>query len=78
MHYAGPELKLPAHFSPLFFPMGNASTGFFVTFALLAGVVGAASAISGINHIQSWTAESLPSAASVATMAWTLTLLAMG
>ncbi|KAG5029560.1 Membrane protein PM19L [Glycine soja] len=74
----GPELKLPAHFSPLFFPMGNASTGFFVTFALLAGVVGAASAISGINHIQSWTAESLPSAASVATMAWTLTLLAMG
>lgn len=76
--YAGPELKLPAHFSPLFFPMGNASTGFFVTFALLAGVVGAASAISGITHIRSWTAESLPSAASVATMAWTLTLLAMG
>ncbi|KHN48046.1 hypothetical protein glysoja_015516 [Glycine soja] len=74
----GPELKLPAHFSPLFFPMGNASTGFFVTFALLAGVVGAASAISGINHIRSWTSESLPSAASVATMAWTLTLLAMG
>ncbi|KAK7359157.1 hypothetical protein VNO77_01104 [Canavalia gladiata] len=74
----GPELKLPAHFSPIFFPMGNASTGFFVTFALLAGVVGAASAISGINHIRSWTAESLPSAASVATIAWTLTLLAMG
>ncbi|ESW31513.1 hypothetical protein PHAVU_002G244300 [Phaseolus vulgaris] len=74
----GPQLKLPAHFSPLFFPMGNASTGFFVTFSLLAGVVGAASAISGINHIRSWTAESLPSAASVATMAWTLTLLAMG
>ncbi|XP_073220731.1 membrane protein PM19L-like [Cicer arietinum] len=74
----GPELKLPAHFSPLFFPMGNASTGFFVTFSLMAGVVGAASTISGINHIRSWTSESLPSAASVATMAWTLTLLAMG
>ncbi|OIW00533.1 hypothetical protein TanjilG_24263 [Lupinus angustifolius] len=74
----GSELKLPAHFSPLFFPMGNAATGFFVTFALLAGVVGAASTLSGINHIRSWTAESLPSAASVATIAWSLTLLAMG
>jgi len=58
--------------------MGNASTGFFVTISLLAGVVGAASTISGINHICSWTAESLPSAASAATLAWTLTLLAMG
>ncbi|CAL0325030.1 unnamed protein product [Lupinus luteus] len=74
----GPELKLPAYFSPIFFPMGNAATGFFVTFALLAGVVGAASTLSGINHIRSWTAESLPSVASVATIAWTLTLLAMG
>ncbi|ONI10868.1 hypothetical protein PRUPE_4G073300 [Prunus persica] len=58
--------------------MGNAATGFFVTFALIAGVVGAASAISGINHIRSWTADSLPSAAAAATVAWTLTLLAMG
>ncbi|WJX71724.1 hypothetical protein P8452_55688 [Trifolium repens] len=74
----GPELKLPAHFSPIFFPMGNASTGFFVTISLLAGVVGVASAISGINHICSWTAQSLPSAASIATLTWTLTLLAMG
>ncbi|XP_015958094.1 membrane protein PM19L [Arachis duranensis] len=74
----GPELALPAHFSPIYFPMGNAATGFFVTFALLAGVVGAASTISGFNHIRSWTSESLPSAASVATIAWTLTLLAMG
>ncbi|GLT50591.1 hypothetical protein SLA2020_240680 [Shorea laevis] len=74
----GPELKLPAHFSPIYFPMGNAATGFFVTFALLAGVVGAASVIAGINHVRTWTAESLPSAASVAAIAWTLTLLAMG
>ncbi|KAJ1437016.1 AWPM-19-like [Sesbania bispinosa] len=74
----GPELELPAHFSPIFFPMGNAATGFFVTFALLAGVVGVGSLISGINHIRSWTSESLPSAASVASIAWALTLLAMG
>ncbi|XP_010549440.1 PREDICTED: uncharacterized protein LOC104820623 [Tarenaya hassleriana] len=74
----GPDLNLPAHFSPIYFPMGNASTGFFVTFSLLAGVVGAASAISGLNHIRSWSVESLPAAASAATIAWTLTLLAMG
>lgn len=73
----GPGFDLPAHFSPIYFPMGNAATGFFVTFALLAGVVGVASAISGINHFRSWTYESLPSAATAATIAWTLTLLAM-
>ncbi|KAK8612851.1 hypothetical protein V6N13_092955 [Hibiscus sabdariffa] len=74
----GPGLKLPAHFSPIYFPMGNAATGFFVTFAMLAGVVGLASAIAGINHIRSWNASSLPSAASIAGVAWTFTVLAMG
>ncbi|KAG4146383.1 hypothetical protein ERO13_D05G153900v2 [Gossypium hirsutum] len=74
----GPGFELPAHFSPIYFSMGNAATGFFVTFAMLAGVVGVASAIAGINHIRSWHASSLPSAASVAGVAWTLTLLAMG
>ncbi|XP_021904706.1 uncharacterized protein LOC110819716 [Carica papaya] len=73
----GPDLSLPAHFSPIYFPMGNAATGFFVTFALLAGVVGVASAISGVNHLRSWNSDSLPPAASVATIAWTLTVLAM-
>ena len=74
----GPDLNLPAHFSPIYFPMGNAATGFFVTFALIAGVVGVASAIAGANHIRAWSAESLPSAATAAIIAWTLTLLAMG
>lgn len=74
----GEGFNLPAHFSPIYFPMGNAATGFFVTFSLLAGVVGAASVLAGINHVQTWTAESLPSAASVAAIAWTLTLLALG
>ncbi|PON33797.1 AWPM-19-like [Parasponia andersonii] len=74
----GPGFDLPAHFSPIYFPMGNAATGFFVTFALIAGVVGAASAIAGANHVRSWTTESLPAAATAATIAWTLTLLAMG
>ncbi|KAL6201272.1 hypothetical protein ACLB2K_024986 [Fragaria x ananassa] len=74
----GADFNLPAHFSPIYFPMGNAATGFFVTFALIAGVVGVASAISGLNHLRSWTYDSLPSAAAAATIAWTLTLLAMG
>lgn len=78
MIFVGPELQLPAYFSPIFFPMGNAATGFFVVFALIAGVVGAASEITGFNHIRYWNYDSLPSALSSALVAWTLTLLAMG
>ncbi|KAL0321332.1 UNVERIFIED_CONTAM: Membrane protein PM19L [Sesamum radiatum] len=74
----GPGLDLPAHFSPIYFPMGNAATGFFVLFALIAGVVGAASAISGVNPSSFWDEDSMSAAASAATIAWTLTLLAMG
>ncbi|KAG8385350.1 hypothetical protein BUALT_Bualt03G0034000 [Buddleja alternifolia] len=74
----GQGYDLPAHFSPIYFPMGNAATGFFVTFSLIAGVVGVASAISGVSHIRYWDIESLPAAASVASIAWTLSLLAMG
>ncbi|GAA0145433.1 hypothetical protein Leryth_010364 [Lithospermum erythrorhizon] len=74
----GPDLQLPAHFSPIYFPMGNAATGFFVTFALIAGVVGIASLISGINHLRAWTVDSMSAAASAAIIAWGLTVLAMG
>ncbi|KAK3432838.1 hypothetical protein EUGRSUZ_D00344 [Eucalyptus grandis] len=74
----GPGFDLPAHFSPIYFPMGNAATGFFVTFSLIAGVVGVASVLAGVNHVRSWNSYSLPSAASTAAIAWTLTLLAMG
>ncbi|XP_057494979.1 membrane protein PM19L-like [Actinidia eriantha] len=74
----GPGFDLPAHFSPIYFPMGNAATGFFVLFALIAGVVGVASVISGLNHVRFWNIDSLPSATSTAAIAWSLTLLAMG
>ncbi|KAL2467371.1 AWPM-19-like family protein [Abeliophyllum distichum] len=74
----GPGFDLPAHFSPIYFPMGNAATGFFVTFAMIAGVVGIASIIAGFNHFRHWSMDSLPAAASAAAIAWTLTLLAMG
>lgn len=71
-------LDLPAHFSPIYFPMGNAATGFFVVFAMIAGVVGVASCISGISHLRYWDIDSLPAAASAATISWSLTALAMG
>ncbi|XP_018436977.1 membrane protein PM19L isoform X2 [Raphanus sativus] len=72
------DFSLPAHFSPIYFPMGNAATGFFVMFALIAGVAGAASVISGVSHLQSWTTASHPAAVSAAMIAWSLTVLAMG
>ncbi|XP_010922603.1 membrane protein PM19L [Elaeis guineensis] len=74
----GPSLALPAHFSPVFFPIGNAATGFLVIFALIAGVVGSAAAIAGIQHIRAWDHLSLAPAASSGIVAWALTLLAMG
>ncbi|CAL9202549.1 membrane protein PM19L-like [Musa acuminata AAA Group] len=74
----GPELTLPAHFTPVYFPIGNFATGFFVVFALIAGTVGAASAIAGFNHIRFWNYDSMQPAASSAVTAWLLTLLAMG
>lgn len=76
--FSGADFYLPAHFSPIYFPMGNAATGFFVVFALMAGVVGAGAAIAGINHVRAWHLDSMPAAVSAATIAWSLTLLAMG
>ncbi|CAA7410415.1 unnamed protein product [Spirodela intermedia] len=74
----GPGLQLPAHFSPVFFPIGNAASGFFVIFALLAGVVGAAAAVAGVGNLRSWNRETAPAAMAVALVAWAPTLLAMG
>ncbi|PUZ58910.1 hypothetical protein GQ55_5G545300 [Panicum hallii var. hallii] len=74
----GPELRLPAHFHPIFFPIGNFATGFFVLFSLIAGVVGIASAMVGFNHLRFWNYHSLQPAAALGLLAWALTVLAMG
>ncbi|KAJ3670714.1 hypothetical protein LUZ60_008140 [Juncus effusus] len=74
----GTGVALPSQFSPIFFPIGNGATGFFVIFAIIAGVVGAASAIAGLHHFRSWNNDSLPAAVSSALIAWGLTLLSMG
>ncbi|XP_076951433.1 membrane protein PM19L-like [Bidens hawaiensis] len=72
----GPTLELPAHFSPIYFPMGNEATGFFVIFALIAGVAGVASTISGFDIMRS--SDNRTGVASDAIIAWALTMLAMG
>lgn len=58
--------------------MGNAATGFFVVFSMIAGVVGVAACMAGLNHLRYWDVDSLPAAASAAAIAWSLTALAMG
>ena len=36
---------------PIYFPIGNLATGFFVVFALLAGVVGISTSITGLHAL---------------------------
>ncbi|XP_076917022.1 membrane protein PM19L-like [Bidens hawaiensis] len=74
----GPGYNLPTHFSPIYFPMGNKATGFFVTFSLIAGVVGIASILAGLDNYRSSDSTSRPAAVSSALIAWALTVLAMG
>ena len=71
-------IPLPSPYTSLFFPIGNEATGFFIIFALIAGVVGAGSCLAAIHHVRAWTSESLASTISSAIIAWALTLLAMG
>ncbi|OMO53820.1 AWPM-19-like protein [Corchorus capsularis] len=57
---------------------GNGATGFFLTFAILASVVGIASKFAGGHHIRSWRSDSLAEAGSSSLIAWALTALAFG
>ncbi|XP_077228104.1 AWPM-19-like family protein [Tasmannia lanceolata] len=57
---------------------GNGATPYFLTFALLAGVVGLASKLAGANHIRVWRNDSLAAAASSSLIAWAVTALAAG
>ncbi|RWW41767.1 hypothetical protein BHE74_00052737 [Ensete ventricosum] len=57
---------------------GNGATFYFLVFAILAGVVGAASKLAGANHIRSWRNDSLAAAAASSVVAWAITALAFG
>lgn len=57
---------------------GNGATFYFLVFAILAGVVGAASKLAGIHHVRSWRGDSLATGAASALIAWAITALAFG
>ncbi|KAH9627374.1 hypothetical protein KSS87_001213 [Heliosperma pusillum] len=56
----------------------NKATPFLIMFSLIAGAVGAASCLFGLNHVRTWGNDSLPAAAAAASIAWSLTILALG
>jgi len=60
------------------YTFGNTATEIFLTFVLIASVVGLASVLAGAHHLLAWNSSSLAAAAAAATIAWLLTLLAMG
>ncbi|KEH32229.1 ABA induced plasma membrane protein [Medicago truncatula] len=75
---AASVLTTPAHIFPIYFPMGNMTTGFFIIFTLIAGVVGFTTSVTGLNNIFQWNAPNLNAAAMSSLTTWALTLLAMG
>jgi hypothetical protein len=58
--------------------VGNGATFYFLVFAILAGVVGAASKLAGIHHVRTWRGDSLAATAASALVAWAITALAFG
>ncbi|OAY28170.1 membrane protein PM19L [Manihot esculenta] len=57
---------------------GNGATGFFLTFAILACVVGIVSKFAGGTHIRAWRNDSLAAAGASSLVAWAITVLAFG
>ncbi|CAL5347521.1 unnamed protein product [Camellia sinensis] len=57
---------------------GNGATGFFLTYTILAAVLGIASKFAGANHIRFWRNDSLAAAGSSSLIAWAVTVLAFG
>ncbi|KAF0926441.1 hypothetical protein E2562_024163 [Oryza meyeriana var. granulata] len=68
----------PVRLFPIYFPIGNLATGFFVIFALLTGVVGVSTSLTGLHDVSQGYPASMMSAAAASLVTWTLTLLAMG
>ncbi|GAB4851167.1 hypothetical protein Ancab_030461 [Ancistrocladus abbreviatus] len=77
-HEAASLLSLPARIFPIYFPMGNTATGFFVIFSLLVGVLGITTSITGVQNIMQGDAANLYAASYSSLLTWALTLLGMG
>ncbi|GAB2210297.1 hypothetical protein Droror1_Dr00015560 [Drosera rotundifolia] len=72
------SLPFPAHLFPIYFPMGNLATGFFVTLSLLVSVLGVTTSLTGIYNVIKGTPPYLHAAAASSVLTWALTLLAFG
>ncbi|KAG8369769.1 hypothetical protein BUALT_Bualt14G0048100 [Buddleja alternifolia] len=57
---------------------GNGATGHFLTFSILAAVLGIVSKIAGGSHLRAWRNDSLAAAGSSSIIAWAVTALAFG
>ncbi|KAL9161953.1 hypothetical protein ABFS82_07G055200 [Erythranthe guttata] len=57
---------------------GNGATGHFLTFSILAAVLGIVSKVAGGQHLRVWRSDSLAAACSSAIVAWAVTALAFG
>ncbi|KAH6786836.1 AWPM-19-like family protein [Perilla frutescens var. hirtella] len=57
---------------------GNGVTGHFLSFAILAAVLGIVSKIAGGTHLRAWRNDSLAAAGSSSIVAWAVTALAFG
>ncbi|KAL6544896.1 hypothetical protein OROMI_023758 [Orobanche minor] len=76
----GPGMNKTVQLSPIYFPIGNAATGFFVYLALGAGIAGVASSFFGLisSCCGLSDAKAINGLASAAAGAWIVTLFAMG
>ncbi|XP_034686128.1 membrane protein PM19L [Vitis riparia] len=75
---AASVLSIPARIFPIYFPVGNMASGFFIIYSLIAGVVGMVSSIISIINVIQWNPSNLHAAAASSLITWLLTLLAMG
>ncbi|KAL6611194.1 hypothetical protein ACP70R_039122 [Stipagrostis hirtigluma subsp. patula] len=57
---------------------GNGATFYFLVFAILAGVVGAASKLAGVHHVRAWRHDTGATNAASSLIAWAITALAFG
>ncbi|XP_054787803.1 membrane protein PM19L-like [Prosopis cineraria] len=72
------NLSPPVQLFPIYFPIGNAATGVFIVFSLIAGVVGFTTSLTGLQNVSDGTPSGLYTAATSSLTSWALTLLAMG
>ncbi|KAK9137106.1 hypothetical protein Sjap_007700 [Stephania japonica] len=72
------SVTFPVYIFPMYNPIGNMATGFFLIFSLIAGLVGIATSIAGVGNIQKGNVPNLHSAGTYSVITWGLTLLAMG